>query len=214
MLEANIQQIQSRETSSPYFKSLQLHDVSMQVFPVFMWTRSEIERAFAIGSPEREQAVKSLEHSYSIYDFYGKHIPHINEKENLLDVMQQLGMYVIDSNSQSKKQYKKHPNKAFVYSATLSREETSPIGLILDNDICRIGNVFVVGADANLGRVFIHKVDKHYRFLFDIPKFKKACIFDEDGKTNRLMEIQKEAASKISVVNKKRLHDEIGIALF
>lgn len=160
------------------------------------------------GSPEMEQAIKCLDHSYSMYDDYGKHIQHIKEKENLFEVLDQRDTYIVDTNSQSKKVYQQFPDKAFVYSSTLSREEREPTGLILDNKTCKVGNVFIVRGEPRLGRVFAHRLDEHYRHLYDMVNFRRDC------KNGKFSKSQTEAAAIINTVNKKRLHNEIGISLF
>ena len=187
---------------------MRFHDSFVQLLPPFMLTRDEIDRLLPAGSADKEQAIKCLEHSYSMFDEYGRHIPHIKEKENLFDVLNRRDTYIVDTNSQSKAVYQQYPDKAFVYSATLSREEKQPTGLILDDKTCKVGNVFIVGGEPSLGRVFAHKLDEHYRYLYDMTKFKRDCKNGEFAKS------QTESATAINTVNKKRLHDEIGISLF
>lgn len=91
---------QSSKTADSFSKAFRLYD-TIEHLPPFMLTRAEIERLLPAGSADKEQAIKCLEHSYSMYDDYGKHIPHIKEKENLFEVLDQRDTYIVDTNSQS-----------------------------------------------------------------------------------------------------------------
>ena len=139
-----------------------------------MMTKADIEKILPKDSKEREQALKCLEHSMSMYDIYGNHIPHLYEKENLLDLISQRDMYVVDTNSEWKKECKVHPDKAFIISPALSREHPNTKDLILDATRCKLGNIFTVGLYAKNGRVLIDRVDENYCYFFDMPKLTEA----------------------------------------
>lgn len=178
----------------------------MQVFPPFMWTRSEIERSFPVGSAEREQAIKSLEHSYTMYDYYGKHIPHINERENLLDEIRKRDAYIIDTNSVYKDRLIQHTTKAFIITATLSRELPKPDKLIFDERLYGLGNIFQVGPISNWGRVFIDRIDEPFRHVFDMQKF-------DDGlnKESNLFAQQKRQHSINNAIGKDEIITDIWV---
>jgi hypothetical protein len=95
----------------------------METKPFFMRTKREIEQILPADSAQREQALKSLEHSFSLYDYAGNHKPHPYEKENLLELIGRREMYVVDNNSPWQSECKSHLDKAFIISAALSREQ-------------------------------------------------------------------------------------------
>lgn len=139
-----------------------------------MRTKEEIEKILPTDSAQRKQALKSLEHSFSMYDYSGNHKPHPYETENLLDVISQRDMYVVDTNSEWKKECKLHPDKAFVISPALSREHPNTKDLILDATRCKLGNIFTVGLYANEGRVLIDRIDESFGYVFDMPNLREA----------------------------------------
>ena len=146
----------------------------MELKPIFMRTKEEIAHIFPAGSLQREQALKALEHSFSMYDYNGNHKPHPYEKENLLEVISRRDMYVVDTNSDWKRECEGHPDKAFILSPPLARENPNTIDLILDKARCRRGNIFSVGVYAQIERVLIDKIDEHYRYCFDIDRLSEA----------------------------------------
>lgn len=170
--------------------------------PCFMMTQSEIERMLPIGSG-RGQALSSLEHSYSMYDYYGKHIPHINEKENLLSLIGERQTYVLDHNSLLKKEIEQHRDKAFIIAATISREHSNPRGIIFRKDFVKLGNVFEVGPNEVYGRVFVHRIDEYYHYCFDSDLFKNGQLPDK-GNPN---------IDTVNAIQKRRIHDEITLSL-
>jgi len=171
--------------------------------PYFMMTQSEIERMLPIGSG-REQALKSLEHSYSMYDYFGKHIPHINEKENLLAAIGERQTYVLDHNSLLKKEIEQHRDMAFIIAATISREHSNPKGIIYGKDFVKLGNVFEVGPNEMYGRVFVHRIDDCYCYCFDSQLFKAGKLPDERNPN----------IDTVNTIQKQRIYDEITISLF
>jgi hypothetical protein len=145
----------------------------MAMTPIFLWTRNEIMRFFPAGSAQQEQALKSIEHSFTLLDLYGEHIPHINEKENLLTELQKRDVYVVDTNSASQKLFAEHPHKAFVIGSTLARELTGSEKFIFDESYYKQGNLFEVGVIPSWGRVIIDRLDEPYKHAFDPQKFKE-----------------------------------------
>ena len=155
------------------FEGYQFYDLALQYLPIFMWTRREIERFLPIGSVGREQAIKSIEHSFSTYDFYGNHIPHLSEKENLLHEIEKREIYIVDTNSASTRLFRSHPDKAFIICATLAHELPGSEKFIFNESHYKLGNLFEVGALINLGRVIIDRFDEPYKHAFDVQKFKE-----------------------------------------
>jgi hypothetical protein len=151
----------------------------MEAKPFFMRTREEIEQILPADSAQREQALKSLEHSFSLYDYDGNHKPHPYEKENLLEVIGRREMYVVDNNSPWQSECKSHLDKAFIISAALSREHPSTKALILDATRSELGNLFAFGCYANVARVHIDRIDSSFGHVFDMRKLEKAS--DKSG---------------------------------
>ena len=151
----------------------------METKPFFMRTKEEIEQLLPADSDQREQALKSLEHSFSLYDFDGNHKPHPYEKENLLEVIGRREMYVVDNNSPWQSECKAHLDKAFIISAALSREHPSTKALILDATHSGLGNLFVFGCYANINRVHIDRIDFSFSHVFDMQKLEDAS--DKSG---------------------------------
>jgi hypothetical protein len=147
--------------------------------PFFMRTKEEIEQILPADSLQREQALKSLEHSFSLYDFDGNHKPHPYEKENLLEVISRREMYVVDNNSPWQSDCKAHLDKAFIISAALSREHPSTKALILDATRSELGNLFAVGCYTNVARIHIDRIDSSFGHVFDMEKLEKAS--DKSG---------------------------------
>jgi len=177
------------ETPAFHFKGLRFFDPSVQLFPLFMLSRSEIEMSLRTGSPEMEQAIKCLDHSYSMYDYYGNHIPHIKEKINLINEIRNIETYILDNNSVRKTEIVKHSDKAFIISATVARENQNPKSLLFDGTFYKSKNVFVVGPLVNYGRVLIDRVDEEYQHVFDMQKFtegsdKKSGAYAKDKRKN------------------------------
>lgn len=144
-----------------------------------MRTKEEIEQILPADSAQREQALKSLEHSFSLYDFDGNHKPHPYEKENLLEVISRREMYVVDNNSPWQSECKAHLDKAFIISAALSREHPSIKALILDATRSGLGNLFAFGCYANIARVHIDRIDSSFSHVFDMQKLEDAS--DKSG---------------------------------
>ncbi|HEY1661711.1 MAG TPA: hypothetical protein VGI03_04770 [Verrucomicrobiae bacterium] len=165
---------QGNEPTSGYFEGNSFSHFTLRFLPPFMWSRAEVEKAFPTGSTERERIIKSLEHSFSMFDYYGRHIPHIKEKENLLSEITNRDAYVIDTNSARKDEMIKHCSKAFIIAAALSRELQYPKKLIFDENLCKLGNIFQVGPLITLGRVLIDRIDEPFRYLFDMKTFDDA----------------------------------------
>ncbi len=146
----------------------------MATKPFFMMSKEEIEKLLPKDSKGREQALKALEHSFSMYDYVGNHKPHAYEKENLLDMISQRDTYVNDSNSDWKKASKEHPDKAFIISPALSRENSNTKDLILEANRAKLGNLFSVGIDTSLKCVLVDRIDEPFRYVFDMAKLNEA----------------------------------------
>ena len=143
--------------------------------PFFTMSRKELDKVLAKSSPEEHARIlRILEHSQSRYDYAGKHIPHEFEKENVLEVMSQRDMYVIDTNSDWKKESKAYPEKAFIISPSLSRENENTRDLILDVQRAKLGNIFSVGIDRRIDCVIVERIDEPFRYAFDLPKLSEA----------------------------------------
>jgi hypothetical protein len=76
----------------------------MMTKPAYLMTLEEIDRCYPIECAERHQAFRAREHSFAMYDFHGKPIPHPNSKEDLLKIISERDLYVVDSNSVWKKE--------------------------------------------------------------------------------------------------------------
>lgn len=171
-------------------------------------TRKQVDNILAKLSPqEQERILKILEHSCSMYDFSGKHIPHEFEKENLLDVISQREIYVVDSNSDWKKECKENLGKAFIISPALSRENPNTKDLILEASRCKLGNIFSVGIDANLNCILVDKIDEPFHYAFDNPKITEASR----GKGETVAKQKAEIWGQIEE-EKKRFRFEIFVA--
>jgi len=98
-------------------------------------TKEQVEEILAKSTPQdRERIQKMLQHSCSVYDFVGNHLPHPYEKENLLEIIGKRDTYVVDTNSEWKRACREqvHKAKAFIITPALSREQTYTKDLILD----------------------------------------------------------------------------------
>jgi hypothetical protein len=179
----------------------------MATKPFFMMSQAEIEKLLPKDPKGREQALKSLEHSFSIYDFAGNHKPHPHEKENLLEVIGQRDAYVIDSNSDWRKLCKEYPDKAFIITPALSRENPNTKELILEATRSKLGNLFSVGIDASLECVLVDRIDEQFRHCFDNPKLSEASR----GK-GEIVKKQKVAIWKTIEQEKKLIRDHIKLA--
>lgn len=142
--------------------------------------KQEVERHLAaLSTQDREQALKALEHSCSMYDAVGNHLPHDYEKENLLEVVGKRDAYAIDNSSEWRKAclLPENRDKAFIISPSLSRENPNTKDLILDKTRCRLGNIFSVGILPKLGGgfcVLVDRIDQHFRYTFDNAKLTEA----------------------------------------
>lgn len=180
----------------------------MGMVPFFTMSRKEIDALIAKSCPEEGKRIrKILEHSQSRYDFSGKHIPHEFEKENVLEVLSKLDAYVIDTNSEWKKECKAHPEKAFVMSPSLSRENENTRELILDIRRAKLGNIFSVGIDMRIKSVIVERIDEPFRHAFDIPKLSEASRGKGDALTR-----QKAQNWKTIEIEKRLIIDHIGLA--
>lgn len=180
----------------------------MGMVPLFTMSRKQIDELLTKSSPDqRARILKILEHSQSRYDFSGKHIPHEFEKEDVLEVISQRDMYVIDTNSDWKKECKAYPEKAFIISPSLSRENQNTKDLILDAQRANLGNIFSVGIDARINCVIVERIDEPFRYAFDIPKLSEASR----GKGEVLAK-QKATNWKSIEVEKRMILDHIGLA--
>ena len=145
-----------------------------------MMTRQEVEKILPRLSPkDREQALKVLEHSCSMYDEFGNQIPHDYEKENLLEVIDKRDAYTIDNSSTWKKEclLPENRDKAFIISPSLSRENPNTKDLILDKTRCMLGNIFSVGilpTEDGHSRILVDRIDEHFRYAFDNAKLAEA----------------------------------------
>jgi hypothetical protein len=171
----------------------------MAVLPFFVMPRKQVQDILAKLTPQdRERVEKGLQHSRTLYDLCGKHIPHDFEKEKLLDVISQRDTYVVDSNSDWKRECKEHLDKAFIISPSLSRENPNTRDLILEATRSKLGNIFSFGIDARLKCVLVERIDEYFQYEFDIPKLREASreqgeIFTKQKAKNReSIEIEKE----------------------
>ena len=137
--------------------------------------KKQIEHILASQPPqERARILKVLEHSCSMYDFTGKHIRHDFEREDLLDVISKRDTYVVDSNSDWKKVCMENPDKAFIITPALSRENPNTKDLILHEKRSKLGNIFSFGIDANLRCILIDRIDEAFHYAFDNAKLTEA----------------------------------------
>ena len=208
MIEDKPENSQNCEPLASCFKVLRFHDPSIQLFPPFMLTQTEIERLLPVGSVEKEQAIKCLEHSYSMYDYYGNHIPHIKETENLIDEIRTRETYILDNNSIRKSEIVKHSDKAFIISATIGQENQNPKSLLFDETFYKSKNVFVIGPLVNFGRVLIERIDEAYQHVFDIKKFDEGL-----DKTSGLYAKDKRKNWIDNFVTKDEINTDIFVAL-
>src|SRR4051812_33738792 len=93
--------------------------------PAFLMTMEEIDRCYPKDCAERQQALKARNHSFAMYDFNCKSIPHPNSKENLLEIIGKRETYIVDNNSDWKNECLAGTNKekAFVIPPALARED-------------------------------------------------------------------------------------------
>lgn len=172
----------------------------MAVLPFFAMPQKQVQEILAkVSQQDRKRIEKGLEHSRTLFDLCGKHIPHEFEKENLRDVISQRDTYVVDSNSDWKKECKEHLDKAFIISPTLARENPNTRDLILEATRSKLGNIFSVGIDARLNCVLIERIDEHFQYEFDIPKLSEASR--EKGET----------FAKLKIENRKSIEIEKGL---
>ncbi len=181
----------------------------METKPFFMRTKEEIEKILPADSVQRQQALKSLEHSFSLYDFDGNHKPHPYEKENLLEVISRREMYVVDNNSPWQSECQAHLDKAFIISAALSREHPSTKALILDATRCELGNLFAFGCYENVARVHIDRIDSSFGHVFDMEKLEKAS--DKSGEAFAKLKKQEKVNNDH---DKTAIRNHIGLELF
>ena len=132
-----------------------------------------------MSPPDREQALNALDHSCSMYDALGNHLPHDYEKENLLEVIGKRDAYLIDNSSEWRKHclLPENRDKAFIISPSLSRENPNTKELILDKVRCKLGTIFSVGILPKRGGNFcilVDRLDEHFRYTFDNAKLTEA----------------------------------------
>jgi hypothetical protein len=171
-------------------------------------TKEEIEQMLPADSAERERVIKSMEHSFSLYDFEGNHTPHAHEKENLLGVIDGREKYIVDNNSRWKNECKAHLDKAFILTSALSREDENTKSLVLDPERNALGNIFAVGVYLNIARVHVDRIDAPFAYWFDMEKL-------EDGmdKSGEAFARQK-AQRRINNENDKTaIRNHIGVEL-
>ncbi len=152
----------------------------MTFVPFNTMPKKEVERQLAmLSKQDREQALKALEHSCSMYDAFGKHLPHDYEKENLLEVIGKRDAYAIDNSSEWRRAclLPENRDKAFIISPSLSRENPNTKELILDKARCGLGNIFSMGILPKLGGDFcilVDRIDEHFRDTFNNAKLTEA----------------------------------------
>ena len=152
------------------------------MLPFFAMPKKQVEDILAKLSPQdRERMEKGLKNSRTLYNLSGEHIPHDFEKENLRDVISQRDTYVVDSNSDWKKECKEHLDKAFIVSPSLARENPNTRDLILEATRSKLGNIFSVGIDARLNCVLVERIDEYFQYELNIPKLSEASR--EKGET-------------------------------
>lgn len=172
--------------------------------PFFTMPKRQVEHILASQSQQdRARILKLLEHSCSMYGFTGKHIPHDFEKEDLLDVIKKRDTYVVDSNSDWKKVCTENPDKAFIITPALSRENPNTKDLILHEKRCKLGNIFSFGIDANLGCILIDKIDEVFHYSFDNAKLTEASrgkgetVAKQKAETWTAIEVEKQTIRDI-----------------
>jgi hypothetical protein len=148
----------------------------MMTKPAYLMTLEEIDRCYPIECAERHQAFRAREHSFAMYDFHGKPIPHPNSKEDLLKIISEREIYIVDSNSLWKKECLAHENsqKAFIICPALSRENPNTEDLILNATRSKLGNIFSFGIDASLNFILIDRIDEPFKDVFDILRLRRA----------------------------------------
>jgi len=181
----------------------------MAVLPFFAMPKRQVEEILAkLTLQDRERVRKGLEHSRTLYDLVGNHISHDFEKEKLLDVINQRDAYVVDSNSDWKRECKEHLSKAFIISPSLARENPNIRDLILEATRSKLGNIFSVGLDARLNCVLVERIDEHFQYEFDIPKLTEASR--EKGETF----VKQKAENRKSIeVEKELIREHINFEL-
>jgi hypothetical protein len=186
----------------------------MAVKPFVTMSKEQVAEILAKESPQgRERILKILEHSCSMYDFLGNHIPHPYEKEDLLEVIRKRETYVVDSNSEWKKECKNNLDKAFIITPALSREQQNTKELILDEARAELGNIFSVGiiltpGYAFPGYVLIDRIDKHFGYAFDNDKLTQAS----KGK-GQIVANQKEEHRRQIEYEKEQIRFQVGLEL-
>ena len=81
--------------------------------------------------------------------------------------------------------------------------------IIFSKSLGKLGNVFEVGPNTCFGRsVSFYRIDEHYRYVFDVEKFKAAT--SKAGNKS----VKEPDIAQINAIEKQRIHNEIGIALF
>jgi len=165
----------------------------MMTKPAYLMTMEEIDRCYPKDCAERQQALKAREHSFAMYDFNGKLIPHPNSKENLLEIIGKRDTYVVDSNSDWKKECLAVENgkKAYIISPALARENTNTENLLLEATRSKLGNIFSVGIDANLNCILADRIDEHFRYVFNRLKLREASRGKGETVTKQKAEVWK-----------------------
>lgn len=142
--------------------------------------KEQVEEILAKSTPQDKARIqKMLQHSCSMYDFAGNHLPHPYEKEDLLEIIGKRDTYVVDTNSEWKKESKSHLDKAFIITPALSREQLNTEELILNEARSQQGNIFSVGIIPNQnipnqGYILIDRMDSHFQYCFDDAKLSQA----------------------------------------
>jgi hypothetical protein len=170
-------------------------NVAMKTKPYLLMTDEEIEKMLPKDPKARAEALKAFSHSFSMYDYFGNHIPHPREKENLLEVIKKRDTYVIDSNSDWKNECKQFPDKAFIISPALSRENPNTRDLLLEAQRCKLGNLFSAGVDDTIDRFLIDRIDEYFRFAFDRQRLSDASR----GKGEHVVKKKRENQRSIEV---------------
>lgn len=144
--------------------------------PAYLMTLEEIDRCYPIECAERHRAFRAREHSFAMYDFHGKPIPHPNSKEDLLKIIGERDIYVVDSNSLWKKECLAPENspKAFIICPALARENPNTEELILNATRSKLGNIFSFGIDASLNCILIDRIDEPFKDVFDQQRLRRA----------------------------------------
>jgi hypothetical protein len=138
-------------------------------------TKVQVEELIAKSPPEvHDQIRQMLLHSFSKYDFIGKHYPHPHEKENLLEIISQRQAIIVDTNSLWKRESKNHLDKAFIITPALAREQLNTEELILNRERSKQGNIFSIGIIPNYPVLQIDRIDKYFFNCFDGKKLSEA----------------------------------------